>query len=182
MDPITRYFFESGELKRTQRSGWWTAHVKDPESVAEHSFRTAVIAFFLAELEGEDPHKVASAALFHDVHEARIMDIHKIANRYVKVDHKEVEKEQIADLPLEIRESLHYLLFNLSDKEKTILKDADLLEMALQAKEYQEIGYPTQSWIDVVKEKLVTKSAKKILGDALKYKSTDWWKDLKRID
>ncbi|MBF0384955.1 MAG: HD domain-containing protein, partial [Candidatus Omnitrophica bacterium] len=37
-------FAEAGLLKRVKRSGWWVAGIKDPESVAEHSFRCAVIA------------------------------------------------------------------------------------------------------------------------------------------
>jgi hypothetical protein len=38
---MAKYLYEAGQLKRVKRSGWWIAGVKDPESVAEHSFRTA---------------------------------------------------------------------------------------------------------------------------------------------
>ena len=37
------YLLEMGALKRAKRSGWWIAGVKDPETIAEHSWRTAVI-------------------------------------------------------------------------------------------------------------------------------------------
>ena len=47
MDPIVRYVFEAGMLKRVARSGWWAENVKHPESVADHSFRTALVAFIL---------------------------------------------------------------------------------------------------------------------------------------
>lgn len=35
-------------LKRAKRSGWWIAGVKGPETIAEHSFRGALIGSVLA--------------------------------------------------------------------------------------------------------------------------------------
>ena len=43
--------------KRVKRSGWWVAGIDDPESVAEHSYRTALLGYILASLEGADPTK-----------------------------------------------------------------------------------------------------------------------------
>ncbi|GGP44124.1 hypothetical protein GCM10010214_16250 [Streptomyces abikoensis] len=34
------FLLEMGMLKRAKRSGWWIAGVKDPETIAEHSFRS----------------------------------------------------------------------------------------------------------------------------------------------
>ena len=42
------YLLELGMLKRAKRSGWWIAGVKDPETIAEHSFRTAVVGSVLS--------------------------------------------------------------------------------------------------------------------------------------
>ncbi|MBI5046657.1 HD domain-containing protein, partial [Candidatus Micrarchaeota archaeon] len=70
--PIVKYIFEAGMLKRVARSGWWTEKIKNPETVAEHTFRAALIAFILAKMEGADAHKLASAAVFHDMHETRL--------------------------------------------------------------------------------------------------------------
>jgi putative hydrolase of HD superfamily len=42
----------------------WTAGIKDPETIAEHSFRTAILATILAALEGVDPARAAQLALF----------------------------------------------------------------------------------------------------------------------
>jgi putative hydrolase of HD superfamily len=63
---IAKYLYEIGYLKHLKRSGWWRMGVRDPESVAEHSYRTAVIGYVLANLEGADPEKTASICLFHD--------------------------------------------------------------------------------------------------------------------
>ena len=57
MNNIAKYLYEVGQLKRVKRSGWWMAGIADPESVAEHSFRTALLGYILASLEGADPTK-----------------------------------------------------------------------------------------------------------------------------
>ena len=61
---VAKYFYELGQLKRVKRSGWWLAGLRDPESVAEHAFRTAAIAYVLAAMEGANPEKAAALALF----------------------------------------------------------------------------------------------------------------------
>jgi putative hydrolase of HD superfamily len=65
------YLLEMGALKRSKRSGWSIAGIKDPETIAEHSWRTAVIGAVLAMMEGADPAKVALLATFHDTQETR---------------------------------------------------------------------------------------------------------------
>lgn len=45
---IANFLYEAGQLKRVARSGWWTAGIKHPESVAEHSWRSAVLGYLLA--------------------------------------------------------------------------------------------------------------------------------------
>lgn len=183
---IVNYLFESGELKRIKRSGWWLAKIKDPESVAEHSFRTAIVAFFLAKMEGADPQKVCSAAVFHDVCEARMLDLHKVAARYVDTG-EEVEQrvvlDQIKELPASLSVELENTLIHLSEKERIILKDADLLECALQAKEYVEVGYADcEDWITNIEKRLKTDSAKRLLAEAKTMRSGEWWKGLKKLD
>src|SRR5438876_3356199 len=98
MNDIARYPYEIDQLKRVKRSGWWIAGIPDPESVAEHSFRTALLGYILASLEGADPQKTAMICLFHDLGEARINDLHKVAKRYIDVgDREEVACEEQAE-------------------------------------------------------------------------------------
>ncbi|WP_406097710.1 HD domain-containing protein [Kitasatospora purpeofusca] len=47
------------------------AGVRDPESVAEHSWRTSLLASIAARLEGADPARAAFLATWHDVAETR---------------------------------------------------------------------------------------------------------------
>lgn len=187
MDSIVRYIFEAGMLKRVARSGWWAEKVKQPESVAEHSFRTAVIAFMLARMEGLDDNgarRLCTAAVFHDMHEARLLDLNKITARYIAVGAKletRVESDQAKGMPPELRDALLGTR-NLSAGGQAILKDADYLECAFQAKEYADIGHKgAESWIESIDGRLKTKSARKLLARMRKTDSNSWWKGLKRI-
>jgi putative hydrolases of HD superfamily len=83
LDGVANYLFEMGLLKHAKRTGWWIAGVKDPETIAEHSFRTAILGTMLASLEGADPARVAVLCLFHDTQETRVGDIPHIGRRYL---------------------------------------------------------------------------------------------------
>jgi len=184
-DAIARYFFEAGMLKRTARSGWWSENIKNPESVADHSFRTAIIAFVLAKMEGADPDKLCTAAVFHDMQETRLGDMNKITARYVDVG-KELERkigaEQVAGMPAEIRDSVLKTL-DLSEKERVILKDADYLECAFQAKEYADAGNSgTMRWVGNIEKRLKTESAKRLHAKLKTMNSNSWWEGLKKLD
>ncbi|MEW9510166.1 HD domain-containing protein [Streptomyces bacillaris] len=58
LSAVGRFLYEAGTLKHARRTGWWMAGVRDPESVAEHSWRTALIATIIAKLEGADADKL----------------------------------------------------------------------------------------------------------------------------
>lgn len=188
MDSIVDYIFEAGMLKRVARSGWWAEKVKYPESVAEHSFRTAVVAFVLAKMEGMDDEgarRLCTAAVFHDMHEARLGDMNKITARYIPITkqlERKVEGEQTERIPGELKGAISDAL-ELNGRELVILKDADYLECAFQAKEYIDIGHKgAESWIKSIECRLKTTSAKNLLARMKKKGSNDWWKGLKKIE
>ncbi|MBU0498179.1 MAG: HD domain-containing protein, partial [Candidatus Thermoplasmatota archaeon] len=144
MEKITDFIFELGQLRRISHEGWKLIGIHEPESVAEHSLRTAQIGYILALLECyKNPLEVCTICVFHDIGECRIGDIHKVGNRYLTVDETKVVKDQVKNLgfigPL-IQE-----LWNQAEYQETtagvIAKDADLLDMAFTAREYQIIGY-----------------------------------------
>ena len=182
---IAKFLYETGQLKRVKRSGWWIAGVENPETVAEHSFRTVVIAYILAQLEGVDLEKVVTMALFHDMAEARTNDAHRIVRRYVKwedVDRKAVE-DQSKRLPDGIAKRMTSLFEELGEEvspEARVVRDADLLECIVQAREYQTIGYhDVADWIFNAQSALTTESAKKIAMECLKTEPREWWEGLK---
>lgn len=185
-DGLARYVFEAGMLKRVARSGWWTEKIKNPESVADHTFRTALVAFVLAKMEGceeKTANRICTAAVFHDMHETRLLDLNKITTKYIIVDEaleSKVEDEQTKTLPQNIQNAVLETR-NLSDSERKILKDADLLECAFQAKEYADIGYAsTMKWLVRIEKKLQTKSAKKLLEKIKTMDSSEWREALRR--
>ncbi|MBW2963655.1 HD domain-containing protein [Candidatus Woesearchaeota archaeon] len=186
MKDLINFFFEIGMLKHAKRSGWWLINVKDPENIAEHSFRTAVISYFLAKLEKVNPEKVALMCLFHDLHESRVNDLHKVGQRYInfKEAERKASKEQtefLGDAGRDIFE-LNEEFQNQETKESLVAKDADYVEVSVQAKEYLEMGYKdAQNWIDNCKKCVKTKSAKKLLDLIEKTSSNDWWRTLKKI-
>jgi len=184
---IVNFFFELGILKRAKRSGWWLINIKDPETIGEHCFRCGVIGYVLAKLENVDTYKVSLICFLNDLHETRLNDLHKIGHRYIDFRKAETEarKEQtenLGDIGKDFLE-LHNEFQAQKTKESIVARDADLLENAVQAKEYIEIGYKdAQNWINNVRKILKTKSAKKLLDEIEKTSSNQWWKGLKKIE
>jgi hypothetical protein len=75
LEGMIDYLYEMGLLKRLPRAGWLVAGIDHPESIAEHSFRAAIIGYLLASVEGADPARTALLCLFHDTQESRIGDV-----------------------------------------------------------------------------------------------------------
>ncbi|MBU1083506.1 MAG: HD domain-containing protein, partial [Candidatus Omnitrophica bacterium] len=139
------FIAEAGLLKRVKRSGWWVLGMPCEESVADHSFRCAVIGYILAEKEGADPYKVLMMTLFNDIHEARITDMHKMAHSYVDVRaaEKKAFASQVSKLPEPIKRTLKKMREEhdrQETKESLVARDADILECLIQAKEYTDMG------------------------------------------
>jgi putative hydrolase of HD superfamily len=187
MKNILNLFFEFGQLKRVKRSGWWTAGIKDPESVAEHTARTCFIGYIISKLENVDSGKVVLMLVSHDLSESRINDKDKIEARYIdgKIGEKKAFEDQTKNLPKNIREELLSLQQEFDEcttKEAIVAKDADYLECAVQAKEYLDIGYKkAEDWINNVGKVLKTKSAKEIFALIKNSDSLGWWKGLKKL-
>ncbi len=185
MNTLAQYVYEMGQLKRVKRSGWWMAGITDPESVAEHSFRAAILAYLLASLAGADPLKTAMICLFHDTGEARINDLHRVAKRYIAVgrDEERAISEQVSRLPQPIAEQILSLFHDYEERashEGLLAHDADLLECIVQAREYQVQGYAdTEDWITNCFAGLQTEVAKDLAQACLDVEPKAWWQGLK---
>jgi len=184
MKSILNFIAEAGMLKRTSRTGWSVLGVKDAESVADHSFRCAVLGYTLSRMEKVEPYEVLMMTLFNDLHEARIGDLHKMAQRYIKLEPKEdkVFKEQISALPSNIKNELTDLRKDYR-KQKTpasvIARDADILECLIQAREYELHGFKEASkFMKKAPDFLKTKSAKKLWNLAKEMDLNKWWESL----
>lgn len=68
MSKLLNFFCRVGDLKRISRRGWILRGIKDPESIAEHTFRAAIMAWFLSKKEKNiNIEKIIKMALIHDI-------------------------------------------------------------------------------------------------------------------
>ncbi|MFC7328143.1 HD domain-containing protein [Marinactinospora rubrisoli] len=173
------FLYEIGLLKRLPRTGWVIAGVADPESIADHSHRAAIIAAVIASMEGADPQRAAFLALFHDTQETRTTDIPHLSKRYLKAaPNTEVTADQVAGLPAGLAEVISGVVAEYGGRESAeavCARDADKLELLLQAVEYREQGNThTQAWIDTSIASLATASAKRLADAALTHGPLEW--------
>lgn len=181
-------FAEAGLLKHVKRSGWWVAGIKDPESVADHCFRTAVIGYYMAHAEGVDTYKVTTMSLFNDIHESRINDLHKMGHYYI--DFKDAEKrvfdDQMKDIDGDVSSELSQLRNEYDaqeTKEAVVARDADILECLLQAKEYYDNGHTkAKKFFKTAPDHLKTKTAQKLWETIKNWDSGEWWENVVKFE
>ncbi|MEU9211807.1 HD domain-containing protein [Streptomyces sp. NPDC048415] len=177
---VARFLYEAGTLKQTKRSGWWMAGVKAPESVADHSWRTALIATIIAKLEGADPARAAFLAVWHDSQETRTGDVNHLGKKYSaeEADPRAITADQVAGMPELLADAVRDLVAEYEAKdspEAICARDADKLECMIQGIEYRDQGYTnTQRWIDNSRGRIVTKSGQALADAVLETGSLDW--------
>ncbi|MBE0617998.1 MAG: HD domain-containing protein [Proteobacteria bacterium] len=179
MDRVANFLFEMGMLKRTPRTGWQFLG-SGQESVAEHIFRAAMIAYVLARLSGEvDADRVVRMALFHDLPEARTGDLNYMNQKYVRVDEEGAAADMARGLPF--GEELQSLIAEFkaqASAEAVLVKDADNLEMLLQLKEHHDVGNRNaEEWIPFTLRRLKTDMARDLALRILEGDSSAWWFD-----
>jgi len=69
MEDLLNFFTEIGKLKNMPRRGWVIRNIKNPESIADHTFRVAIMAWFLGEKKNNNLNmeKIIKMALIHDL-------------------------------------------------------------------------------------------------------------------
>jgi len=186
---IVNFLFEVGTMRKLVRMHRQVLLTDDlSDSIASHSFRVAIIGWFLAEAEGVDVAKVAMMCLIHDVGESRTGDHNWIHKKYVKVYEDEVIKDQLKPLPYSSFEELMKEYAERQTKEAIIAKDADLLDQLFLLREYEHQGNrEAEIWLrgkgEEHKEneqliRLQTESAKVIGQQILKEDPSAWWDNI----
>ncbi|MFI6371211.1 HD family hydrolase [Streptomyces sp. NPDC050546] len=176
---VARFLYEAGTLKHSKRTGWWMAGVRDPESVAEHSWRTSLIASVIAKLEGADPARAAFLAVWHDAQETRTGDVNHLAKKYAgEADPQDVTTDQVKGMPEVLAITVRELIGEYEARETPeaiCARDADKLECMLQGIEYKAQGYElAQRWIDNSRNRLTTKTANELADQLLEMDPLDW--------
>jgi putative hydrolase of HD superfamily len=139
-----------GKLKTTPRTGWVRRGVPRYESVADHSWRVATLSLLLFGRDDNiDANKCIQMALVHDLAECIVGDIAPDDN-VSKADKEQMEHDAMEKIALTLGQScpnnearqrvldLFQEYEQRETKEAKAVKDLDLLDMIIQADEYEQ--------------------------------------------
>lgn len=181
---VANFFYEVGTLRKISRMHRQVLLTDDlSDNIASHSFRVAVIAWFLAKEEKVDPYKVVMMALVHDVAETRTNDHNWIHKRYVTTHDGEVAKDQFGTLPYPELKGFVDSYKEKKTLEAKVVKDADLIEQALLLREYELQGNNEAAlWLrgkdgkgNKYHEMLTCDSSKNLIKAIYKQSPSNWW-------
>ncbi len=144
---LVDFLANTAKSKKIVRTGWVMMSIKDPESVAEHSFQLSIWAMTLAEELGVNKDKLIQMAIMHDLCETITGDLvwsrGSLIDMQKRVEKEKLEKEGVAKLFKGIGKSQEYVkLFDemiaRSSQESRVFWQLDKLEMAMQALAYEQ--------------------------------------------
>lgn len=168
-DGTTNLILESLSLKNLARTGW-VLRGAPRESVAEHTYGTAIIALILARMEklpAKDEASLLRLALLHDLHEARIGDLVPEQKRKLKPDERKVEREMLSGTLLE-REIALLAGKSCGRRVLALARDSDRLDMLFRAIENEKKGSKRmQEFMDSAQKQIKSKSGKRLAKMAL---------------
>ena len=168
---ILDFLKDSANLKSISRQGWIDKlSIKNPESVADHSYSMAIMAMIISDLENYDSEKILKMTLLHDLAESKIGDItpeQMTPENKMKIENDAFNK--IIDQLPEIVKSQYLEIWkeyqNNNSKESLFVHQIDKLEMALQAKIYQKDGKTIEDiepFLESAKRSITDKKLKEI--------------------
>lgn len=159
---LSSFLYEVGQLKRTSRTDWSLARLVTSETVADHSFRAAVIALTLASMAGVNPERTCAIALLHDLPEDRLGDMNHVAKAYVAeekpfanviADQTRLLPKQVADKVTELAQEF----LSGDSLEGMLARDADTVEAILHVQEWLPDRPELRNrWTAYLKRKLKT--------------------------
>ncbi len=134
-----------GKLKKLKRTGWVNYDVPNPESVADHTLRLAMLAMVLAPKVGANTDKAIKMALIHDLAESTTGDIviqRGAESLNSQIDKERAERSALTDILSLVDADQYNELFDeyLANQtiEARLIHQLDKLEMAIQAYEYEK--------------------------------------------
>ena len=172
------FFNIVSELKKIPRKGWKEKlGLQTPESVADHSYVTAIMAMIISDLNGLDTQKILKMSLLHDLAESITGDL--MPEEISKIDKVELENQTISDIFAKLPANLaveYSKIWNEyqegKSKEANLVHEVDRLEMALQARKYRLEGAPEdklETFFSSARKDIKNKDILKIL-DEISYK------------
>jgi len=183
---LTSFFYEIGTLRKIPRSHQQTLLFQDlSDNIASHTFRAAVIGYFLAKQLEVNADKVLKMCLIHDFEEVRTGDQNWLHKKYVKSFEDEVRKEQFEGIEnIEETKALSREYDERKTLEAQIAKDADYLDELFLLREYEWQGSKEAAlWLEGIKgeseqeKRMFTGLAKKIAKEFKVQNPSSWWQD-----
>ncbi len=147
----------AADLKRLPRTGWLFAGIHRPESVADHSYATALLCLALADAIQRDPagqglsapldvERLLRIALLHDLAEALVTDLPRRTTELLGEATKHAaERRALEQITAGLAAGPDYVALweeytASASPEARLVHDADKLEMAHQALQYAHAG------------------------------------------
>lgn len=173
---LADFLFEVGMLRKTPRSGYQFLGTGS-ENVAEHSFRTAVIGYVLAEMAGADTSRTTLLCLFHDLHEARTGDFNYVNRAYNSSARTTAIRDAAAGTGLTgALIGMWEELEGGGSLEAALAQDADQIDLILNLKEQWDLGNKyAKKWLDCALERLRTEQGRTLAKRIAETDHTDWW-------
>lgn len=135
-------------LKDETRTGWALRGVADPESVADHSWGTALLCLLFAAEEDVDVDRCLRLAVVHDLAEAETGDLPFRAEEgkqdWDADEKREAERDVMAEFADrfgdDVVEGLWQEYEGRETREARFVKDMDMIDSCLQALVYERDG------------------------------------------
>ena len=185
---IANFLFEIGTMRKLLRNHRQLLMTDDlSDNIASHSYRVAMVGWFLAKEEKVDPYKVVMMCLLHDTGEIRSGDHNYIHKRYTKIYEEEIIEEQLGNLPDSELKELAQEFKTRKTAEAILAKDADLLDQVLLLREYEWQGnQEAKIWLrgkggeavnNQVKN-MKSNTAKKLAKIIMEENPSSWWNNI----
>lgn len=141
-------FLELLKLKDLVRTGWELRGILRPESVADHSWGTALLVSRYSGEAGVSGERALRMALLHDLIEVRVGDIPRRVDPRVQAVPEEEKRRREESAARELASELNWpdieelwREYDLGEsREATFVRDMNLLDMVLQASLYAAEG------------------------------------------
>ncbi len=174
---VADFVYETCIHSKTPRSGLWFLG-SGSQSIAEHLFHTAMIAYALSHLEPKaDKHKMVLMALLHDIGEGRTSDHNYVHQRYGRLAEAEAVKDIARGVPFGAEiEGLFKEEQERETLEARLVKDADNLEWITTLRGEEVKGNDkAREWAEIALKRLKTGPGKKLGKMLMKTHPDAWW-------
>lgn len=143
---LSPFFDAAVELKYIDRAGWKAkVGIKDPESVADHTYAMCVIGMAMSDIVGLDTGKVLRMTVLHDLGESIVGDYMpgEVSAMKKQAEESSAIKKIIACLPAKVKSDYSKIwreYLQGKTKEARLVRRVDKFELAMQAARYARDG------------------------------------------